>query len=95
LFELPIPDEKTRAEIFRIHAKNKPLSKDVDLDKLAKETEGRVGSDIEFICRKASMFAVREFVNQKNQCPDKEIDFKVSRQHFEEAVKMLKEQNGN
>ncbi|MBI5749678.1 MAG: CDC48 family AAA ATPase, partial [Nitrospinae bacterium] len=52
LLELPVPDEKTREEIFRIHTKNKPLADDVDLKELAKETEGKVGSDIEFICRK-------------------------------------------
>jgi len=93
LFELPVPDEKTREEIFRIHTKNKPLEKNVDLKKLAKETDGRVGSDIEFICRKASMFAIREFINQNKGGTDKKKDFKVSRQHFEEAIKMLKEQN--
>jgi transitional endoplasmic reticulum ATPase len=94
LFELPVPDEKTREEIFRIHTKNKPLSEEVDLKKLANETEGRVGSDIEFICRKASMFAIREFVNQRNDSRDKKTDFKVSKRHFDQAIKMLKEQNG-
>jgi len=94
LFELPVPDEKTRKEIFRIHTKNKPLEKDVDLKKLAKEIEGRTGSDIEFICRKASMFAIREFVNQDKEGKVKKKDFKVSKQHFEQALKMLKEKNG-
>ncbi len=93
LFELPLPDEKTREEIFRIHTKNKPLSEDIDLKKLAGETEGRVGSDIEFICRKASMFAIREFINHRKACKDKKMDFKVSRQHFDQAIKMLKQQN--
>jgi transitional endoplasmic reticulum ATPase len=93
LFELPAPDEKTREEIFRIHTKNKPLSKDVDLERLAKETEGRVGSDIEFICRKASMLAIREFINQGKESADKKTDFTVSQRHFGEAAKMLKEQN--
>jgi len=93
LFELPVPDEKTREEIFRIHTKNKPLSKDVDFKKLVKETEGRVGSDIEFVCRKASMFAIREFINHRKTSRDKKMDFKISRQHFDESIKMLKEQN--
>lgn len=93
LFELPLPDEKTREEIFKIHTKNKPLGKDVDLKKLAKETDGRTGSDIEFVCRKASMFAIREFINLGKEDRDKKKDFRVSRHHFEEAIKMLKEQN--
>lgn len=93
LFELPVPDEKTREEIFRIHTKNKPLDKDIDLKKFAKDIDGRTGSDIEFICRKASMFAIREFINQNKESIDKKEDFQVSRRHFEEAVQMLKEQN--
>jgi len=93
LFELPLPDERTREEIFKIHTKNKPLASNVDLAKLAKETDGRTGSDIEFVCRKASMFAIREFINQGREDRDKKKDFRVSRQHFEEAIKMLREQN--
>jgi len=96
LFELPVPDEKTREEIFKIHTKNKPLNGTVDLKKLAKEIEGRTGSDIEFICRKASMYAVREYIERNSAKKKISIDgeLKVSKQHFDEAIKMLKEQNG-
>jgi len=96
LFELPLPDEKTREEIFEIHTKNKPLAQDVDLTKLAKETDGRTGSDIEFVCRRASMFAVRECIEHDSaeKKATKEKELKVSRQHFDDAIKMLKEQNG-
>jgi transitional endoplasmic reticulum ATPase len=63
---------------------------------LAKESDGRTGSDIEFICRKASMFAVREYIEhdsaKKKISADGEL--KVSKQHFDQALKMLKEQNG-
>jgi len=94
LFELPVPDEKTREEIFKIHTKNKPLNGTVDLKKLAKEIEGRTGSDIEFICRKASMFAVREYIecNSTKKKISADGNLKVSKQHFDEAIKMLKEQ---
>jgi len=95
LFELPVPDEKTRAEIFKIHTRNKPLQEDVDLKKLANETEGRTGSDIEFVCRKASMLAVREYI-ERNSTKEKisaDGELKVSKKHFDESVKMLKEHN--
>ena len=96
IFDLPLPDEKTREQIFAINTKNKPLGKDVDLKKLAKEADGRTGSDIEFVCRKASMFAVREYIEHNSL--GKEInndgELKVSKQHFDQALKMLKEQNG-
>ena len=93
LFELPKPDEKTREEIFKIHTKNKPIAKDVDLKELAKETEGKVGSDIEFICRKASMLAIREFINQTSDIRHQTPEFKISKKHFEEAIKLLRTQN--
>ncbi|MEW6003231.1 MAG: CDC48 family AAA ATPase, partial [Nitrospirota bacterium] len=67
LLDLPIPDEKTRLKIFEIHTKGKPLDKDVDLKGLSKETEDMVGSDIEFICRKASMLAIREYISQESE----------------------------
>ena len=84
ILELPVPDEETRFKIFRIHTKKKPLNKrDVDLRRLARETEGMTGADIEFICRKASMFAIREYIeNQKSE-------FTLSISHFEAALKLM------
>lgn len=88
LLELPVPDEKTREEIFKIHTKDKPLSKDVDLKSLAKETEDKVGSDIEFVCRKASMLAIREFIEN----PRNKDELIIKKKHFEEAIKIVNEQ---
>jgi len=65
LFELPIPDEETRLSIFKIHTRNKPLHKDVDLKTLARRTDGMAGSDIQLLCQKASMNAIRKFVKGK------------------------------
>jgi transitional endoplasmic reticulum ATPase len=85
LLELPEPDEETREEIFKIHTKNKPLAKDVDFKSLARETEGKVGSDIDFICRKASMLAIREFIEHQQ-------DLKILRRHFQDAIKLIQSQ---
>lgn len=85
LLELPKPDEKTREEIFKIHTKGKPLAEDVNLGNLAKETEGLVGSDIEAICKKASMLAIREAVS-RNPSKNLKINFK----HFTEALRNFK-----
>jgi transitional endoplasmic reticulum ATPase len=96
IFKLPLPDRKTREEIFKIHTKDKPLASNVDLDKLAEETQDKTGSDIEFICRKASMFAVREYI--EHHSVGEEIhangDLKISKVHFMCALQMLKAQNG-
>ena len=87
LLELPKPDEKTREEIFKIHTRGKPLAKDVDLKNLAKETEGLVGSDIEAICKKAPMLAIREFVALSNPSAKDDKTFKITAEHFKMTMK--------
>jgi len=84
--ELPIPDEKTRLEIFKVHTRGKPLASDVNLKSLAKATEGMVGSDIEAVSRRASMLAIRAFINQEETDFTK---FKIEAQHFSEALETM------
>jgi len=84
--ELPIPDEKTRLEIFEVHTRDKPLASDVDLGSLAKLTEGMVGSDIEAASRRASMLAIREFINREKKDLTK---FKISARHFSTALETM------
>ena len=81
--ELPIPDEETRVEIFQVHTRGKPLASDVDLKSLAGATDGLVGSDIESICRKASMTAIREFIESGQEDYS---DFTISDKHFQKAL---------
>ena len=90
--ELPAPDEKARLEIFRIHTRDKPLANDVNLESLAKATEGLAGSDIEGICRTASMLAIREFVNSSGgPTTASEISaFKIAAKHFEQVLETVR-----
>ena len=90
LLEVSKPDEQCRQAIFKIHTRGKPLERGVDLKKLAKLTEGLMGSDIELICKKASLAAIRENLSFKSDKVRK--DFKISSKHFEEALKDLKNQ---
>jgi len=85
--ELPLPDEKARLEIFKVHTKDKPLASDIDLESLAKATEGIVGSDIEAVSKRASMLAIREFIDQKKKDVTK---FKISARHFSSALKTMR-----
>jgi transitional endoplasmic reticulum ATPase len=57
-----VPDEAGRREIFTVHTEGRPLADDVDLDQLARETDGYVGADIEAVCREAATAAVRSHV---------------------------------
>lgn len=80
VIEIPLPDEKARYEILKVHTRNMPLGKDVDLKKLAKETEGFTGADIENLCREAGMEAIREDINAKE----------VKAKHFNNAKKKIR-----
>jgi len=62
VLELPMPDHDGRKEIFQIHLQEKPMAEDVDIDSLAKATEGASGGDIAMICRTATTAAVREYI---------------------------------
>ena len=77
---VPPPDEKARFEILKIHTRNMPLAKDVDLEELAKMTEGYTGADIELLVREAGLLAMRE-MNGAGE---------VSMRHFLEAMKKIK-----
>ncbi len=88
--EFPLPDEKARQEIFEIHVRGKPLASRINLEELAQETEGLAGSDIEVICREASMIAIRESVRAEGD----KSKLQVSKKHFNLAIDWLKAQKG-
>jgi len=94
IFELPMPDLQTREKIFSIHTRNKPLAKKVNLNKLAVKTQGMTGSDIEFICRKAAMLAIRELIEKKRGKTDETTgNISILETHFEEAIQLVVKQN--
>jgi len=55
-----IPDVKAREEILKIHAKNKPLSLDANLETLAKGTTGFTPADLENVMNEAALLAARK-----------------------------------
>ena len=57
-----------------------PLADNVNIEKLAKKTEGYVGADIEAVCREAALLTLRKDLNSE----------KVDMEAFEEAMKKLK-----
>jgi transitional endoplasmic reticulum ATPase len=90
---VPPPDQEARLEIFKIHTKKNPLVKNVSLQKLAAETEGYMGSDIEAICREATMLAIRKYIknNKGRETSEKSPKLDVTMEDFEQAIKRIKE----
>lgn len=97
ILELPLPDKKARFEIFKIHTQGKPLDKNVNLKEFSQETEGWTGADIEAMIRRASMQAVKEFIEKHKGRPDEEKLklFAITKKHFLEAMTSEKKQRGN
>ena len=60
--ELDYPDAGERITIFGIHTKDRPVDPEISIEELARLTEGRNGADIEAICRRASLLAMREWI---------------------------------
>ena len=63
--ELDYPDEGERITIFGIHTKDRPVDPEISIEELARLTERRNGADIEAICRRASLLAMREWIAPK------------------------------
>lgn len=63
------PDVKGRREILEVHAKNKPLGDDVDLDAIARTSAGFVGADLENLMNEAAIIAAKannKFIRQED-----------------------------
>ncbi|MDD6285422.1 MAG: CDC48 family AAA ATPase [Methanobacteriaceae archaeon] len=78
--EVGLPDQKSREAIFKVHTKDMPLADDVDIEELARKSEGFVGADIEAVCREAVMLTLREDLESEE----------VYMSEFEEAMKKVK-----
>jgi transitional endoplasmic reticulum ATPase len=58
--DIGIPDAIGRLEILRIHTKNMKLNEEVDLEQIANESHGYVGSDLASLCSEAALQQIRE-----------------------------------
>jgi transitional endoplasmic reticulum ATPase len=65
LIYIPLPDFKSRVEIFRAVLRKSPVAKDVDLEFLASKTEGFSGADVTEICQRATQLAIRESIEKE------------------------------
>ncbi len=87
--ELPKPDLAARKSILAVHCHGRPLGQDVDLAELAERTDGMVGADIEALCRRAAMLAIRDSVDRE---PGEQFTpFVTEARHFDAALALLLE----
>jgi transitional endoplasmic reticulum ATPase len=90
---IPNPDKEAREAILKIHTKGMPLSKDVDLNKLAEQMEGYSGADIAATSQAASQTAIHEhlikYKDPKEAIKHKE-ELQVKMEHFKLAYNKVK-----
>ncbi|GJN23972.1 hypothetical protein PR202_gb11674 [Eleusine coracana subsp. coracana] len=80
LLDVQPPDEGDREDIFRIHTRSMPCSPDVNLNELARLTEGYTGADIKLVCREAAVAALDENFEISD----------VAIRHFKSAINRIK-----
>jgi len=91
--EIPMPDKESRKAIFEIHLKNKPLGKNVDLDKLAEELDGYTGADIQAISEEATLLTIREAVANPEIITNNAESVKsveITRDIFDKSIEKIK-----
>lgn len=77
---ITIPDRNGRREILEIYSRGMPLSKEVDIERLAEITHGFVGADLEALCREAAMICLRRIMS--------DIDFSLSAIPYEQLARL-------
>nr|YP_009497029.1 putative plastid division protein [Psammoneis obaidii]AWT39742.1 putative plastid division protein [Psammoneis obaidii] len=68
---VPLPDRRGRIDILKVHARNKPLEKDVSIVKLATRTPGFSGADLANLLNEAAILATRY---KKSTISKKEVE---------------------
>jgi len=75
--KVDLPDKEGRVAILKIHTKNKPIAKEVNLEEIAHETFGFSGAHLESVTNEAAIFALREEASE------------ITERHLHEAVEKV------
>ncbi|KAG5537617.1 hypothetical protein RHGRI_024909 [Rhododendron griersonianum] len=92
---IPLPNFESRKELIRINLRTVEMSTDVDIDKVARQTEGYSGDDLTNVCRDASLNGMRRKIAGKTRDEIKNMSKEdiskdpVAMCDFEEALKKV------
>lgn len=92
IVNLDIPNKKTREEIFRVHTREMPLNKAINLKEYAKKTDGWTGAEIEAITRNAGINAIKEIYSKGKSSKKKQL--KITKKNFNDALKEVAKSSG-
>lgn len=74
--EVTLPDTKGRIEVLKVHARNKPLAPDIDLEQVARRTPGLSGASLKGLLNEAAIHAAR---NDKTLIDWDDVDWAIDR----------------
>jgi len=88
---VPLPDTDARRHILAVHTREMPLAQDVDMEEIAKKTEGFTGADIAGICNEASILSIRRYVAKGGVNSESEFaQLRVTMDDFVEAMEKIR-----
>ena len=87
IVDIPLPDEESRRRIFEVHLRDKPMAPGISTSRLAADTDGFSGADIQGMCTRAALRAVRRAVAHRIAHPGGEAGVLVEPADLEAALK--------
>jgi transitional endoplasmic reticulum ATPase len=92
--EIPLPDRESRGQIFRIGMLAKPIEPDVSVDSIADQTEGFNGAEIQAICTRAALIAIRETIGHNRAAALIDgVDIRITADHVQLALEEVRTQS--
>lgn len=84
ILEIPYPSVDEIYDILKIHTSDKPLNKDVNLKNVASKLSGLNGADIELICKRSAILAIKDHLASKKRV------LMISNKHFNKSIREFK-----
>ncbi|MFH1440235.1 MAG: CDC48 family AAA ATPase [Candidatus Woesearchaeota archaeon] len=94
--EIGVPGKDSRLSVLKIHTRNMPLTKDVDMKEIAAITHGFVGADLASLAKEAAMNVLRRLLPEIKLKEDEPLPkellekLKISKDDFKESLKVVR-----
>ena len=94
--EIGVPSEEGRLNILKIHTRNMPLGKKVNLKELAAITHGFVGADLSSLAKESAMIVLRRIfpdlrLQEEQPIPKETLEkLRIEQKDFKEALKVVR-----
>ncbi len=94
--EIGVPNKEGRLNILKIHTRNMPMSKDVNLKEIAAITHGFVGADLSSLAKEAAMIVLRRVLpdlkyDKEETIPEEILNkLQITKSDIKEALKVVR-----